>query len=183
MRGFVHRNFAVLLAGVMVLGIGGLALAENFDQTHRTMKGGANVLGLFSAADAGFLGNVQFNGDAGFRGQALFIGDAGFNSQVTMKAMQVGSGGAVATRILQATATVDFVTATTTCTESGAITITGALAGDACFPIVPSSVGSTNASYTCYVSASDACKVRHCAAGSADDPASATFGCVVFSIQ
>jgi hypothetical protein len=85
------------------------------------------------------------------------------------------------TRLIPWTATIDFVTATTTCTESSAITVTGARTNDGCVIGPPTSGGSTNAAYTCYVSATDAVKARHCAAGTADDPASATFSGVVIS--
>lgn len=75
----------------------------------------------------------------------------------------------------------DFGSTTTTCNETGALTATGARAGDSCFVGPPTSGGSTNAAYTCYVSATDQVKVRHCAVGTADDPASATFNGVVIS--
>ena len=73
------------------------------------------------------------------------------------------------------TSTIDFATATTTCTESSAITVQGAAVNDSCFIGPPATGGSTNATYSCYVSAANAIKARHCAAGTADDPASATF--------
>ena len=63
----------------------------------------------------------------------------------------------------------DFASVTITCEDSTGITVTGAVAGDA--------------SFSCYVSAADTVKVRHCAAGTADNPASATFYVRVFSAQ
>lgn len=94
----------------------------------------------------------------------------------------ITTGNAV-TKMLGTSATIDFTTATTTCTESSGLTVTGAAAGDPCFVGTPTTGGSTNASYTCYVSAADTVKVRHCAAGTADDPASATFFVRVISSQ
>lgn len=88
------------------------------------------------------------------------------------------------TRILPFTQTaLDFASTTTTCNDSAGTTVTGAQTGDACFVGAPSTGGSTNASYTCYVSAANTVKIRHCAAGTADDPASATFTGVVISAQ
>ena len=87
------------------------------------------------------------------------------------------------TRALGFSAVIDFASTTITCNDSNAITVTGAQAGDPCFVGPPTSGGSTNASYTCYVSAADTVKVRHCAAGTADDPASATFFGRVISSQ
>ena len=87
------------------------------------------------------------------------------------------------TTMLGASATIDFTTATTTCTESSAITVTGAVVGDVCAVGTPAAGGSANATYTCYVSATNAVKVRHCAAGTADDPASGTFYVRTISAQ
>lgn len=86
------------------------------------------------------------------------------------------------TETLSASATIDFASATTTCVDSSAITVTGALAGDACSVGTPAAA-TANLSFTCYVSASDAVKVRACAAGTAADAASATYYVRVFSAQ
>lgn len=81
----------------------------------------------------------------------------------------------------------DFASVTITCEDSTAITVTGAVAGDACFVGPPTTVSGAgtglHSSFSCYVSAADAVKVRHCAAGTADNPASATFYVRVFSAQ
>lgn len=105
---------------------------------------------------------------------------------VVQNQMLVGtttSTGNKVTKMLGTSSTIDFATATTTCTESSGITVTGAAAGDPCFVGTPTTGGSSNASYTCYVSATNEVKVRHCAAGTADDPASATFYVRVISSQ
>jgi hypothetical protein len=113
--------------------------------------------------------------------------DGGFvvsdTGAVTVPSVKVKSGGTAVTQILAFSSTIDFATGTTTCTESSGITVTGALAGDSCIVGPPSTGGSTNAAYTCYVSAADTVKVRHCPAGTADDPASATFKGFVISSQ
>lgn len=76
--------------------------------------------------------------------------------------------------------TFNFASVTTTCEDSTGFTVTGAATGDVCIVGVPSTGGSSNGTYSCYVSAADTVKVRHCAAGTADDPASATFTVRVF---
>ena len=86
------------------------------------------------------------------------------------------------TRSLGGSATIDFVSGTIVCTDSAAITVTGARAGDACF-VGPPASPAANSTFSCYVSASDAVKVRHCPAGTAVDPASATYYVRVFSAQ
>lgn len=81
----------------------------------------------------------------------------------------------------------DFASVTITCEDSTGITVTGAVAGDACFVGPPTTISGAgtglHSSFTCYVSAADTVKVRHCAAGTADNPASATFYVRVFSAQ
>ena len=83
------------------------------------------------------------------------------------------------TRVLSATATIDFASATITCRDSAAIVTTGAQIGDPCFVGMPETLtaGGTglHETFSCYVSAADAVKVRACAAGTADDPASVVF--------
>lgn len=91
------------------------------------------------------------------------------------------------TRSLGGSATIDFASTTITCEDSTAITVTGARTGDACFVGAPTTISGAgtglHSTFSCYVSASDAVKVRHCAAGTADNPASATFYVRVFSAQ
>lgn len=85
---------------------------------------------------------------------------------------------------LGASATIDFASATITCRDSSAITVTGAKVGDPCFVGIPATLTSggtgLHESFTCYVSAADNVKVRACAAGTADDPASVVFNVRVF---
>ncbi len=86
------------------------------------------------------------------------------------------------TRTLGASAVIDFAPSTIVCTDSSAITVTGALAGDPCFVGPPTAIAD-NSSFTCYVSAADAVKVRHCPAGTAADPSPATYFVRVISGQ
>jgi hypothetical protein len=91
------------------------------------------------------------------------------------------------TRSLGGSIAFDFASVTITCEDSTGITVTGAVAGDACFVGPPTTVSGAgtglHSSFTCYVSAADTVKVRHCAAGTADNPASATYYVRVISAQ
>ena len=84
------------------------------------------------------------------------------------------------TRSLGATATVDFAAGTILCDDSAAITVTGARIGDACSVGEPGTLlaadgGAVQATFSCRVSAANAVKIRHCPAGTADDPLSGSF--------
>lgn len=91
------------------------------------------------------------------------------------------------TRMLAGSITFDFASTTTTCEDSTGITITGAQTGDPCFVGPPTTISGAgtglHSSFTCYVSAADTVKVRHCAAGTADNPASALYRVRVISSQ
>lgn len=99
----------------------------------------------------------------------------------------VATAGNRVTRMLSGSATIDFASVTITCEDSSGITVTGAQTGDACFVGAPTTISGAgtglHSSFTCYVSAADTVKVRHCAAGTADNPASATFYVRVISAQ
>lgn len=92
-----------------------------------------------------------------------------------------------ATRMLAGSITFDFAAVTITCEDSTGITITGAQTGDPCFVGPPTTISGAgtglHSSFTCYVSAADTVKVRHCAAGTADNPASALYRVRVISSQ
>lgn len=90
--------------------------------------------------------------------------------------------GNVITKSLGGSGVIDFASVTTTCVDSSAITVTGAVAGDACF-VGPPATATANLNFSCYVSAADSVKVRACAAGTAADAASATYYVRVFSAQ
>lgn len=89
------------------------------------------------------------------------------------------------TRMLAGSATIDFASATITCRDSSAITVIGAQVNDPCFVGMPTTLtaGGTglHESFTCYVSAANAVKVRACAAGTADDPPSVVYEVRVIS--
>lgn len=86
------------------------------------------------------------------------------------------------TKVFSASATIDFVSGTIVCTDSTGITVTGAVANDACF-VGPPASPAANSTFSCYVSAADTVKVRHCPAGTVVDPASATYYVRVVSAQ
>lgn len=100
----------------------------------------------------------------------------------------VGSGAAVAankvTKSLAASTTYDPASITATCTESSAITVTGAAVGDPCTVGVPAANGALNVSHTCYVSAASAVTIKVCnPTAGAIDGASGTFYVRVTSSQ
>lgn len=114
------------------------------------------------------------------RGRWLFLGGVG-----------IGSGGDAAgnlvTKTLGGSIAFDFASVTITCEDSTGIAVTGARTGDACFVGAPTTVSGAgtglHSTFSCYVSAADTVKVRHCAAGTADNPASATYFVRVISGQ
>lgn len=89
------------------------------------------------------------------------------------------------TRMLAGSIAFDFASVTITCEDSTGITVTGAAVNDPCFVGPPTTISGAgtglHSSFTCYVSAADTVKVRHCAAGTADNPASATYTVRVIS--
>lgn len=99
----------------------------------------------------------------------------------------LGDTGNKVTRALGGSIAFDFASVTTTCEDSTGITVTGALTGDACFTGPPTTISGAgtglHSTFSCYVSAADTVKVRHCAAGTADNPASATYFVRVISSQ
>ena len=90
------------------------------------------------------------------------------------------------TRSLGASATIDFAAAASGCEDSSAITVLGARAGDPCFVGPPISIATADAgaksTFTCFVSATNAVKVRFCTP-SYENPASATYNVRVLSNQ
>lgn len=63
------------------------------------------------------------------------------------------------TRALGASATINFAAKSVGATDSSAITVTGAQAGDPCFVGTPSAI-TANAHFSCYVDAANSVKVR-----------------------
>jgi hypothetical protein len=163
-----------------------------------TLSGGASQAGVnnFEVVDAGTL---KVSGVATM--QTVDAGDVNVAGQLTVglkipvARIDVLDAGVIFAqgfgpvyRIIPFTsAAIDFASTTTTCTDSAAQTATGARTTDTCTVGMPSTLtaGGTglNGTYSCYVSASDAVKVRHCAAGTADDPGSVTFTGYVISAQ
>lgn len=95
-----------------------------------------------------------------------------------------GTAGNIIKESLGASATYDAASITATCDESSAITVTGAAVGDPCMVGVPVAAGALNVSWTCYVSAADAVKVKVCnPTAGAINPTSGTFYVRTFSSQ
>lgn len=112
-----------------------------------------------------------------FRTEVVMLGGYQTGTNAT-----VSTAGNKVTRSLAGSAVIDFGSVSITCTDSSAITITGAQTGDPCFVGAPTTAAA-NSTFTCFVSAADAVKVRHCPAGTAIDPASATYRVRVISSQ
>lgn len=90
-------------------------------------------------------------------------------------ALTVG-GGAAVTKILSASATLDFPNTLAQTSSDLTITVTGAADGDAVILGVPNAAVMANSSYSAWVSAADTVTVRFLNSGVlARDPASATF--------
>ena len=122
------------------------------------------------------VGSVAFAADLTIQWSAQVF-RAGFWSGATASK----TAGNKVTGMYAGSATIDFASVTTTCTDSSAITVTGAQAGDPCFVGIDSaSVNAANSSFTCFALANEV-KVRHCAAGTASDPSSATYRVRVIS--
>lgn len=105
-----------------------------------------------------------------------------------MKAgLYVGSTGSVATATknkISAAPTVDvdydFASSTIVCTDTPAATATGVKKGDPCFVGIGPRDGGTqivtsNSVFTCFSDADNTAKLRHCAVGTAADPADAGY--------
>lgn len=86
------------------------------------------------------------------------------------------------TNMLATTVDWNFASSTIVCTDSRPITITGATVGDVCIVGQPASPAA-NSAFTCYVSAADTAYLRHCAVGTAADPADAGYSLRVISAQ
>lgn len=89
----------------------------------------------------------------------------------------------VITKTWAANGDFDFASVSTTCEDSSGITATGASVGDTCFVGVDATGYSANGVFTCYVSAANTVKVRHCGVGTADNPADAGYRVRGFSNQ
>lgn len=99
------------------------------------------------------------------------LGQTGdFSGNVT-----IGEGTAI-TKVLSTTATINFArTSANTCSDSSAITLTGAADGDTVSVGVPNGSVPAGGTFFGWVSAANQVKVRFCADGTARDPASGTF--------
>jgi hypothetical protein len=172
------RNLALLfVAAVAVASLAAMSPPPVDDLVLGQSRCGSDICLGSKSAKVKVGGNLVVSSPDG----GLSVDNTGAVTAPSIKVPSTASGSI--TKVLPWSSTIDFATATTTCTESSGITVTGATTNDSCVIGPPTSGGSTNAAYTCYVSAADTVKARHCAAGTADDPASATFKGFVISSQ
>ena len=107
---------------------------------------------------------------------------------VFLAPLYVGSTGDVTagnkvSKLLGASSSIDFGGVTDSCEDSSGITVTGAAAGDVCSVGAPSTMPSATSWITCYVSAANTVKVRHCSHGASGNPAAQTYYVRVISSQ
>lgn len=137
------------------------------------MKTRAIVLALLG----GFLGFLALGPGAA---SAVTPASIDFAPRLMQSGFYSGASGALSdsnrvTNVLAGSITYDFASATITCLDSTAITVTGAAVGDPCFVgIDAAGAAAVNASFSCY-SAANAVYVRFCPAGTASNPASTVF--------
>lgn len=84
------------------------------------------------------------------------------------------------TAMLTADVDYDFASSTIVCTDTPAVTVTGAKVGDPCFVGIGPADGGTqvltnNSVFTCFVDSDGTAKLRHCAVGTAANPADAGY--------
>lgn len=111
-----------------------------------------------------------------FNTAALFLGGAKFGP-----AASVATYPSV-TRVISATATIDFANATITC-EGVSVGAPGVRGGDFCTVATPASGGAANSVFTCFASDAGEVTIKHCPVGTASNPASADFTALVVSTQ
>lgn len=101
--------------------------------------------------------------------------------QSDLGAITVG-GGSVVSKILSGSASINFTAMVNECEDSSAITVTGATDGAGCQVGVPAALWGTGDSYSCFVSATNNVKIRHCNVGIGGDPGGST-SCNVWVTQ
>lgn len=82
-----------------------------------------------------------------------------FKSGIYVGSASTASTANKVTKILSASATIDFTTSTAGHTQSSSITVTGATAGDPCFVGVPTAAAALKANFSCQVDATNSVKV------------------------
>lgn len=111
-----------------------------------------------------------------FNTAALFFGGVKVGPQSTIVSYPS------ITRVISTSATIDFANTTITC-EGVTIGAPGVRGGDYCTVSTPASGGAANSSFTCFASDAGEVTVKHCPAGTASNPAEATFTTLVISTQ
>ena len=97
-------------------------------------------------------------------------------------ALKVGATGTPVGTSYAASYTIDFAGVTDVCEDSAAQTLTGAAVNDVCVVGAPASGPHANSWFTCYVSAADAIKIRHCGHGATGNIASGTYNARTFGL-
>jgi hypothetical protein len=102
----------------------------------------------------------------------------GFDSaeklRINASGVTIGSGGSAISKVLTATATLNF-DLTALVVEDLTVTCTGAAVGDSVFIGVPNGSMTTSAQFTAWVSAADTVTVRCRTTVVGEDPSSGTF--------
>lgn len=123
------------------------------------------------------IGTVKGSGGGTARDMILVTDDTE-RMRVTSGGVTIGSGGAAISKVLTATASLDYdLTALTV--EDKTITVTGAADGDLVVIAVPNGSVTTTAQFTAWVSAADTVTIRCRTLTTGENPASGTFRATV----
>ena len=106
-----------------------------------------------------------------------------FKAPVYVGSSSVVSTAHAITESLGGSYSIDFGGVTDSCEDSAGQTLTGAAVGDVCEVGTPATLPSSTSWITCYVSAANTVKVRHCSHGASGNPAAATYYVRTFSSQ
>jgi hypothetical protein len=143
-------------AGAAV-GTPGIGLANGKAIWMRNAANSANLYGLFLNAS----NQLEVGTDSGIAGIVL------------------GNGSSVISKVLSATATLDFPNTPLSSCSDLTMTVTGAADGDSVFLGTPNSSIPAGGNFFAWVSGANTVKVRFCADGAARDPASGSFRATV----
>lgn len=189
----VSGNFA---AGTITAALSGNATTATTLQTARSIYGnsftGAADLTQVIASTYGGTGNgfTKFTGPTTSE-KTFTLPDASSTLVTTatldnntldasVSTLEVGGGGATITKILSASATIDFANTNAGQTDDKNITVTGAADGDPVFLSVPNGSQAARAMFMAWVSAANTVTVRFLSNASNTNPASGTFRVVVY---
>lgn len=150
---------------------------------HRRLRFALWCLPVLLAAGFAFAQGVQPGFPRNLVGPIAVIGAFSVSGASTLQSVSIGGGTAV-TKLLRCTKTVDLANADNdVCTADEDITCTGATVGAECIVNAPTAASVAGSQFTCFVSATDTVKLRHCCNKdtSSCDPGSATYSVRVFN--